>query len=182
MTNLLTLTPAEFCAATDVSMAEHRFALRYATMAEVWDAYPKPDWLLRICESLGKWPDSRTLRLFAIWCARQTPIGDGFVTGDCISDPRCIAALYVAERYAEGRASYAELRTAHAAAVRSSCASATGARLANWAACEAARPHVSRAAGGASFAAAIQLDAGEGAASAAQADQFRRMVPNPFRA
>ena len=43
--------------------------------------------------------DDKALRLFAVWCARQCNQ----------TDERCINAIDVAERYAHGNATYAEL-------------------------------------------------------------------------
>ncbi len=190
MTNLLTATPAEFCAATDACPEGRKFALGYATMAEVWDNCPKPGWLLWITDRLDRMPDDRTLRLFAVWCARQTPIGDGRVTGDLLTDPRSLAALDVAEKYANGQATDGELTTAGDAA-RVAAARVAAACAAYAAAFSAARAHTFAAAAAcaAYAAAAARVSAAyaaayaayAAAADAAQADQFRRMVPNPFR-
>ena len=165
MTNLLTLTPAEFCAVTQACAQGRDFAVLYPTMAEVWYNCPRPEWLLWVCDKIGQRPDDRTLRLFAVWCARNTPLGDGRVTGDLIRDPRSLAALEVAERHAHGQASDAELDAAYAA---------------TYAAANAAYADASAAAYAAARAAAYDADT-NAAARAAQADQFRRMVPNPFR-
>ena len=97
---LLTMSPAKFCEATEVCAEEREFALRYGTMAEVWDNCPRLDWLFWIMHRLDQRPDDRTLRLFAVWCARNTPLDDGRVTGDLLTDPRSLAALEAAERYA----------------------------------------------------------------------------------
>ena len=134
--NLLNLTPAEFCRVTQACREGRNFALQHATMADVWDNCPRVDGLLWIADKIGQRPEDRTMRLFAVWCARYTPLKDGRVTGDLLTDPRSLAALDVAERYAHGHATAEELAAAGAAA--------------------------------------------EDAASAAQADQLRRMVPNPF--
>lgn len=54
--------------------------------------------------------DARTLRLFAVWCAREAlKLVDN-------PDPRSISACDVSERYANGDASDAELSAAWAAA------------------------------------------------------------------
>jgi hypothetical protein len=50
----------------------------------------------------------RELRLYAVWCARQVQ--------HLLTDPRSIAALDVAERFANGEASQQELDAARAAA------------------------------------------------------------------
>ena len=144
MTNLFTLSPAEFCAATDACAEGREFALRHATMANVWDACPRVDWLIWICRRVDRMPDDRALRLFAVWCVRSTPLGDGRVTGNLLTDPRSLAALEVAERYAHGQATDAELASA-------------------------------------AYAAAAANANADAAARRAQADQFRRMVDNPFR-
>lgn len=52
--------------------------------------------------------DAKTLRLFAVWCARQVQ--------HLMTDPRSIAALDIAERFAHGAATKEELAAAEAAA------------------------------------------------------------------
>ena len=67
---------------------------------------PPQDKLWVVCrESLI---DDRTLRLFAVWCARQMQ--------HLMTDERSIAALDVAERHANGDATDDELAAARAAA------------------------------------------------------------------
>jgi hypothetical protein len=143
-------------------------------MADVWDRCPRIDWLLWILDRLGQRPDDRTLRLFAIWCARHTPIGDGRVTGDLLTDPRSIAALEIAERYAAGGATAEELVAAHDAA-------AYAAYEAAYAAAYAAHDAAHDAAYAAAYAAVDAAAYAATAAKRAQADQLRRMVANPFR-
>ncbi|MFZ1625573.1 MAG: hypothetical protein WAU48_12455 [Gammaproteobacteria bacterium] len=66
-------------------------------------------------------------RLFAVWCARQVQ--------HLMTDPRSIAALDVAERYANGEAAPAELAAAWAAARDAAWAAAgSAAGAAAWAA------------------------------------------------
>jgi hypothetical protein len=152
------MTPKEFCDATNACSEGRKFALKYQSMGEVWANCPKGDWLLWITDKTGR-PHDRTLRLFAVWCARNTPLPDGRKTGELMTDPRSLAALDVAERFANGQASADELAAAWAAA-----------RAAAWAAAWAA----ARAAGEAAWAAARV------AGDKAQATQFRAMVKNPF--
>jgi len=116
VSKLLTMSPAEFCEATKACAEGREWALTQPTMAELWDNCPRADWLLWISNKLGQSPDDRTLRLFAVWCARNTPLGDGRKTGDLLTDPRSLAALEVAERYAHGNASQEELVSARDAA------------------------------------------------------------------
>jgi hypothetical protein len=182
--NLLTLNPKEFCTAISACDDGREFALRHATMAEVWDACPRLDWLLWIVRKVDRMPDDRTLRLFAVWCARHTPLGDGRVTGDLLTDPRLRAALDVAERFADGQATEDEWLhhrfAAHSMLLLSqpcayyAAAAAVEAALEVWphhAAFDAVY-HASRAPG------SIEANA---AARRAQAEQFRRVVANPFR-
>ena len=56
------------------------------------------------------WIDDRTLRLFAVWCARDAL---ALVENP---DPRSIAACDTAERYANGQATYEKLAAARDAA------------------------------------------------------------------
>jgi hypothetical protein len=68
--------------------------------------------------------DRRTLRLFAVWCARQA------LTLIDNPDPRSVAACDVAERFAFGNASDEDLAVACAAACAASCAVAWAAAYA----------------------------------------------------
>lgn len=56
-------------------------------------------WCLRAVEG-----HDREMRLYAVWCARQVQ--------HLMADPRSVAALDVAERYARGQASLEELEAA----------------------------------------------------------------------
>jgi len=72
-------------------------------------------------------------RLFAVWCARQVE--------HLMDDPRSVAAINVAERFAHGMATQTELAAARAAAwdaARAAVRAAAGAaaRAAAWAAAE----------------------------------------------
>ena len=205
--NLLNLTPAEFCSATNACDDGREWALTQPTMADVWDNCPRSDWLLWIADKIGKRPDDRTLRLFAVWCARNTPLGDGRVTGDLLTDPNSLAALEVAERYAEGRSTADELDAALDAAWAAARAAALAAAwdaawdaaraaervaalAAAWAAAWDAARAAERAAAGAAWDAAgaawdaawaADRAAARAAARAAQANHLRTLVPNPFR-
>ena len=163
MSDLLTLPPADFCAATKACAEGREWAVTQPTMAEVWNNCPRADWLLWMLDKLDRRPDDRTLRLFAVWCARNTPLLDGRKTGDLLTDPRSLAALEVAERYANGKASKEELDAA-ADAAAAAWAAARAAAAAAWAAARDAAETAARAAAG-----------------AAQAAQLRTLVPNPFK-
>lgn len=84
----------------------------------------------------------RTARLFAVWCARATPIADGRLLWDLLSDPRSRASVEVGARYARGEATDEELNAAWGAAsiVSRTMATTTAAGLASMAAVAAAKP------------------------------------------
>lgn len=192
----LNLTPEQFCDATGACKYGRKFALTQRTMADVWDHCQRPDWLLWILDAIDNPKDSKTLRLFAVWCACNTPMPDGRVTGVLLIDPRSIAALGVAERYANGQATDKELAAAWASAWTAAGAAAgpaagdaarAAARASSWdaelvsawdAAWVAARDTAWNAAWASSWDA--EWAAARDAAGAAQADQLRKMVANPF--
>jgi hypothetical protein len=60
-------------------------------------------WCLRACDGID-----REARLYAVWCVRQVQ--------HLMTDPRSLAVLDVAERYAEGEATDKELTAARVAA------------------------------------------------------------------
>jgi len=126
------------------------------TFAAILDSNGLDDalWALR---TVGRGHD-REMRLFAVWCARQVQ--------HLMTDPRSLAALDVAERYAHGTATHAEL-----AAARDEAWDAAGA-----AAGAAARAAAGAAAGAAAWAAAgaAAWAAAGAAARAARAAEFRR--------
>ena len=82
-------------------------------------------WCLRAVEGRDK-----EIRLFAVWCARQVQ--------HLMKDQRSLAALDVAERYANGEATEAELKDASAVACYAAKAACYAASAAVWAACCAA--------------------------------------------
>ena len=91
----------------------------------------------------------REIRLFGVWCARQVQ--------HLMTDPRSIAALDVAERFANGEATQYELNAASAAASDAASAAASAAMAA------------------ASAAAWAASDAAWAASAAARADQEKRL-------
>lgn len=189
MSKLLLMTPKQFCDATNACKDGRKWALAQPTMADVWDNCPRADWLVWISDKLGHRSDDRTLRLFAIWCARNTPLADGRKTGDLLTDPRSLAALEVAERYAHGNATDDELYAARSAA--QAAARHTAWDAARSAAQDVARDAARDAAWDAAWDAAQDAardaerdatwDAAQAAAWDAQVAYFRTMVTNPFR-
>ena len=91
------------------------------------DRIPFTDRLWVVCRA--ELISERVLRLFAVWCARQVQ--------HLMKDPRSIAALDVAQRFAMGEASKDELYAAWYAARAAVCAAASDAARA--AASDAAR-------------------------------------------
>ena len=186
---LLKLTPAEFCEETNACEEGRDWAITQPSMADVWDNCPRVDWLLWIADKIGKRPDDRTLRLFAVWCARSTPLSDRRKTGDLLTDPRSLAALEAAERFADGQATNDELYAAKAAAEAAAWdaaqdATRSASQAAAWAAARAAAQAAAWAAAQAAAWAAAEAaawDAAQDAAQAAQATHLRTLVPNPFR-
>ena len=120
---------------------------------------PATDRLWVVCRD--EFIDAKTLRLFAVWCAREAlKLVDS-------PDPRSVAACEVAERYANGQATRDELSAAGAAALAAAWAAwaAAGAAAwpaawaAAWASAWAARAAAWPAAGAAAWAArAAQID------------------------
>jgi hypothetical protein len=148
----LNLTPKEFCASTDACTKGRKFAEKYNTMAKVWDACQRPDWMLWMLSAIEAPVNDKTERLFAVWCARNTPMRDGRTTGALLTDPRSIAALEVAERFAHGNATAEELAAARAAARAAAWAAAgAAARDAAWAAAGAAARDAAGAAAAVSY-------------------------------
>lgn len=90
---------------------------------EAWEQCNRPDWMLWALEELG-YADQRVPREFACWCVRQV--------WELLTDPRSRTAVEVAERYARGEATAAELSAARAAAEGAAEAAA-------WAAARAAQ-------------------------------------------
>jgi hypothetical protein len=117
-------------------------------------------------------------RLFAVWCAREALAHT--------SDWRAVAAVNVAERYAYGMATQAQLDAARAAAWAARDAAWDAARAAAWAARDAARDAAWDAARAAAWAAAraaawaaaraAAWAAARAAARAAQTAQFLKVV------
>ena len=161
---LLNLTPEQFCDMTNACSHGRKYALTQPDMAAVWDNCPRVDWLLWMAEKTGCTPDDKTLRLFAVWCVRDTPLADGRKVFDLLTDDRSKNALVVAEKYATGNATDQELAAAEVAAGDAANAAGVAARV-------AARD----AAGAAAWAAAGD------AARAHQAAHFRTLIENPFK-
>ena len=122
-------------------------------MKEVWEKCPNASWMLWICRQMKLELDQRALRLFACYCVRRTPIGGKRVVWDLLTDERSREAVRAAERFANGKATDEDRRTAYAAY-----------------------------AAYAAYVAVDAVDAVERKAKARlfQANRLRKVIPNPF--
>lgn len=104
---------ADFCDKHNACKEGREWAMTRKNMHDVW-LHAKYDWMLWILSKnvLGD-IDSR---LFACWCARNTPCGGGKTTWDMMPDDACRNAVVTAERYAIGDATKEELSSAGASA------------------------------------------------------------------
>lgn len=159
-----------------------KWALSVSTdMADVWDALieqGKHEWLIWTATRSGVFPDS-TLRKLACRFVRETPLMDGRVVWDLLTDERSRKAVEVAEAYADGKATYDELDAAHSAAYAAADAAA---RASAYAAAEAAE--AADAAACSAYAAACAAYAAYATATdAAKSAQVKMMAElgNPFR-
>ncbi len=101
------MTIKEFCRKHSACWDGAKWAVENChDMDEVWQN-AKPEWLIWVATREGVLTD-KELRLFAVWCARQVQ--------HLMTDERSIAALDVAERYANGNATDKELNEARRAA------------------------------------------------------------------
>ena len=156
MSDIHNMTIEQFCDHFGACREDREWALTNCkTMAEVWDT-AQYDWALWVATRPGVLTD-RELRLFACWCARNTPCGDGKTTWDMMPHEDSRRAVIAAEKYANGEIGHNELSAAAMSAAESSWL-AWSARSAAWAAAMSA----------------------EAAAWAAQLTQLRT-IPNPFK-
>jgi hypothetical protein len=180
------MTTTEYLSLHPCACAEGAaFARQYQTMAEVWDACERPDWLLWVAERLPETPQrDRALRRIACRAVRETP-----GVWDLLTDARSRRAVEVAEAYVEGKASAEDLRAAADAAWAAT--RAAEAAYAAWAA-RAAAYAATRAAAATAVACAAAYAAADAAADAAAAAAYaaarkvqaaivRAEIPNPFR-
>ncbi len=82
---------------------------------EAWHQCDRVDWMLSEMRQIG-YKNEKGIRLFACMCVRQTPLGDGRVVWDLLDDVRSKKAVDVAEKFAHGIATSAELLAAECGA------------------------------------------------------------------
>ena len=113
--NPLKMTVKQFCKHFDACPDGAKWAIENCkTMADAWDT-AKLDWAIWIMTREGV-SDDKTMRLFACWCARNTPCVGGKTTWDMMPSEDSRNAIVVAERYSIGEATDKELAAAWAAA------------------------------------------------------------------
>ena len=101
------MIPAEFADLTGAGLDLRAWAVAHCrTMDDAWTT-ARSDWLVWIATRPSVL-DDRTLRKFAVWCARHVQ--------HLMTDPRSLSALDVAERHADGQATDEELESARIAA------------------------------------------------------------------
>ena len=98
------------------------WAKPFKSPSNAWKKCKNPRWMLWALSKLGKLDEKRA-RLFAVKCVRETPLNDGRVSWDLLTDQRSRDAVDVAERFANGAATKSELSAARSAA-RSAAGSA----------------------------------------------------------
>ena len=144
-------------------------------MVDVWDAMieqGKHEWLVWTATRPNVFTDSM-LRKLACRFVRETPLADGRMVWDLLTDERSRKAVEVTERYADGLATDEELKTAYAAAFAAARAADQDAARAAYAAARAADHDAAYAAAYAAYAAAD-------VAKAAQAQMIAELG-NPFK-
>jgi hypothetical protein len=103
------MTPAEFCKKNGACMDGRRFAMKYKTMAEAWDACDEISWLIWTLVHTGTSKEQEiSARKFVLRIMRDTPLPDGHKLWDMLSR-ECREALRVAEYYIDGRATFIQL-------------------------------------------------------------------------
>ena len=80
-----------------------------------WLTCQRSGWMLWLLNELN-YSDEKVLRLYACWCARETPLADGRRAWDLLTDARSRVVVEVSARFAVGAASLEELRSAESAA------------------------------------------------------------------
>lgn len=141
------ISTKEFCRKFNACREGTKFALKFKTMRDCYAALlageagvHSAEWAIWADTRPGVMSD-RDLRLFAVRCARRVQIP--------MTDARCIAALDVAERYAQGEATDEELEVARNAAWAAATAAVVAwnaARNAAWAAARDAERAAARTA------------------------------------
>ena len=164
----------EFCRKHNACHRWSKFALKFATMKDVWDALMRGE------------PDKRTARCWALWIISR----DGVLSKmervelsvrfaervkHLMKDQRSIDALEVAKRYAEGNATDEELEQAADDATHAAHAAYAAVAADAYDADAAADAVAVAAAAGAAYAAVAAYDAER----AAQLE-ILRSLPNPF--
>jgi hypothetical protein len=154
-----------------------------ATRTSCFDAYqncPRVDWLIWLLENLVGL-DAVKARLFACWCARETPLAGGGKMWDLLTSPLSRRAVEVAERFARGCANDEErVRAWEDASWVATAAWASGPTPAGSAAAAAAWTVAEVIDARLAADSALTAAGNTQAATKAQVDAVRAIFGNPF--
>lgn len=149
----------DFCKKHNACREGVEFASKFQTLSEVWDACPRADWMIWLLQKAKKTGGlERTLRIFACDCAESAKP----------TDPRSLAAIAVARRYADGLATADELRAARVAAYSADAYADAVASYASYADAATAAE------------AAAEAAYADDATRKTHAERLRAAIPNPF--
>lgn len=76
------------------------WARKYDDGESAWNACENPSWMIWLLGKL-KYSDNKTIRMYACWCVRHTPLSDGRTVWDLLG-PKHKNVLDLAELYADG--------------------------------------------------------------------------------
>lgn len=94
-----------------------KFLLSQKSLKDAWLNCKDSEWMLWALDRIG-YKNDRAIRLFACKCACDTPLRDGRVTYELLTDERSKKAIEVAMLYAVGRATEEERAAARGRSIR----------------------------------------------------------------
>lgn len=111
-TDLLKLTPVQFCTVTNAPADLRSFASNQPDLSGLWDNCPSGAWLTWIVGALGISLAPQVEVGLAARMIRETTLSDGRLVWDAMKDHRGRAVVETAERFAKGQATAHELAAA----------------------------------------------------------------------
>lgn len=155
-----------------------RLASSQKSLTELWQNCTRSDWMLWMLNCINYKP-ATGLRLFACYCARQSPAID--------NDLRLVQVVQVAERFAKGEATPAELisaqQEAYAVLAEAKRKNDPLSEAAAWVATSTAKEDAYTAAYDAGIYAATIAElrgSNSNEVRRRQADRLRRLIDDPF--
>ncbi len=88
----------------------YAWARKFDTPSDAWEAIQRPAWL-RIALAGAGYSDDKVWRIFACWCARETPLIDGRKVWDLLTDKRSRHSVEVAEAFIRGEIALPEVES-----------------------------------------------------------------------